>query len=383
MATNHVDLEYRSVYSRGADSLACAGEVVAGLRGADAAAVVFFAAPTHDGQRIARELEQAFPGAPVVGCTTAGEFSEAAMGDGGVSAVALPRAIVRRAVSAMGDFRDGVDEGVRKALHSLSQHWSVPLRELDPSRHVGIVLIEGMHGHEERINEILGNEAPLLSFVGGTAGDDLKFQRTEVFRGSESTANGLALLLLELDVPYTVLKTCSYEKLGKKLTITRVDDVERIVWEIDGRPAAEAYAEALGTTADRLDAAEFSTYPVALVMNDEPWIRCVQQVKNGGGLSFACRLVEGMEVEVMRNTDIIAETTSAVREAVARVGGKASGAVLFNCAWRKLEVEKKGLAREFLGSLGGVRCAGFHTYGESWLGHMNCTLTGVIFGSKN
>ncbi len=382
MAINHVDLGHRSVYSRGADTAACAREVVAGLQGTDAAAVVFFASPAHDGRRIARELKQAFPGAAVMGCTTAGEFSEAAMGDGGVSAVALPRGVVRRAMAAMGDFRGGVDEGVRGALGSLAQQAKAPLRALDPARHVGLVLIEGMHGHEERINEILGNEAPLLSFVGGTAGDDLKFQRTEVFQDAESTTNGLALLLLELDVPYTVLKTCSYEKLGKKLTITRVDAVERIVWEIDGRPAAEAYAEALGTTADRLDSAEFATYPVALLMNDEPWIRCVQQVKPGGGLSFACRLLEGMEVEVMRNTDIIAETTSAVRDAVARVGGKASGAVLFNCAWRKLEVEKKGLAKEFLGSLGGIRAAGFHTYGESWLGHMNCTLTGVIFGAR-
>lgn len=120
-----------------------------------------------------------------------------------------------------------------------------------------------------------------------------------------------------------------------------------------------------------------------LMTNDEPWIRCVQQVKKGGGLSFACRLLEGTEVEVMRNTDIIAETTSAVRDAVARVGGNASGAVLFNCAWRKLELEKKGLSKEFLGSLGGLRAAGFHTYGESWLGHMNCTLTGVVFGTKS
>lgn len=33
--------------------------------------------------------------------------------------------------------------------------------------------------------------APLLDFVGGTAGDDLGFQRTEVFRGAESTTDGL------------------------------------------------------------------------------------------------------------------------------------------------------------------------------------------------
>jgi hypothetical protein len=380
MPTNPTKREVRSVYSRATSTAACAAECVAGLRGTDAAAIVFFAAPTHDGRAIARALRQELPGVPIVGCTTAGEFNEAAMGDGGVSAIALPKGIVRRAISAIGDLSQGVDEGVRAALRSLSDGWRVSLRELDPSRYVGLVLIEGMRGQEERINEVLGNEAPLLHFVGGTAGDDLKFERTEVFRDDQSSANGMALLLLELEVPYTILKTCSYEKLGRRLTITRVDPVQRIVWEIDGRPAAEAYAEALGTTADRLTAAQFSVYPLGLMMNDEAFIRCVQQVKEGGGLSFACRLLEGVEVEVMKNTDIVAETTAAVREAVARVGGSASGAVLFNCAWRKLEIAQKGIAGEYLASLGGIPAAGFHTYGESWLGHMNCTLTGLILG---
>ena len=47
----------------------------------------------------------------------------------------------------------------------------------------------------------------------------------------------------------------------------------------------------------------------------------------------------------------------------------------------KLEIERKGIAGEYLASLGGIPAAGFHTYGESWLGHMNQTLTGIVFGT--
>ena len=62
----------------------------------------------------------------------------------------------------------------------------MPLRELDPQRFVGIALLEGAKGQEERLNEALGNVAPLLSFVGGSAGDNITFSGTWVFAEAEA-----------------------------------------------------------------------------------------------------------------------------------------------------------------------------------------------------
>ena len=370
----------RSAHTAQTDTATAVTEILAGLEGVDAAALIFFAAPTHDGAVILERLADRFPEKPVIGCTTAGEFDQNGMSDGGLTAIALPHGMINRAVAAMAEFDNGVDAAVKAAVRSLEDQANVTLRDLNPDRYVGLVLIEGMHGREERVNEVLGNAAPLLSFVGGTAGDDLKFDVTQVYSGSTTSTNGIALMLLDLAVPFTVLRTCSYEPIGRTLSITKADKEKRTVWEIDNRPAAEVYAEALGTTVEDLDFSQFATYPLGLMINGQPWIRCVQQVLDGRGLTFACQLLEGMDVEVMRSIDLVAETRTAIQQAVNQVGGTASGAVLFNCVHRKAEIEKKNLADGFIDSLGGIPSAGFHTYGESWLGHMNCTLTGVVFG---
>jgi hypothetical protein len=54
--------------------------------------------------------------------------------------------------------------------------------------------------------------------------------------------------------------------------------------------------------------------------------------------------------------------------------------VMFNCILRRLELDAKDWNDEFVATFDGIPAAGFHTYGESWLGHINQTLTAVMFG---
>ena len=82
----------------------------------------------------------------------------------------------------------------------------------------------------------------------------------------------------------------------------------------------------------------------------------------------------------MDATDLIGETAAAVTCARQALGGTASASVMFNCILRRLELDSEGLGEAFTASLGDTATAGFHNYGESWLGHVNQTLTGVMFG---
>jgi hypothetical protein len=381
MELTAVATRLRSAVSWQPDARKAAEEILEGLGDVDAAAVMFFASPAIGGEAIGQALTRHFPSATVIGCTTAGEFTERATGTGGVSAIALPRSLVRTAAAALADLDGGVDAGVTAAVAQLERQLDRPLRDLDPSRYVGFVLIDGLHGDEERVNDLLGNAAPLLSFVGGSAGDDLAFTRTTVYAEGAGHDHGAALLVLESDAPFQVVKSCSFEPMGRTFTITDADVPQRIVWELDGRPAAQVYAEAVGCGAADLGSTVFMSHPVGLMIDGRPWIRSPQQVVEGRGLKFYCQVLPQMQVELMRGTDLIAETRNDLRQAAGDLGGQVSGAVMFNCILRRLEIDQKNLGDKFVDALADIPTAGFHTYGESWLGHINQTLTAVLFGA--
>ena len=373
-----------SALSQAPDTRAAARELIdqldAQLVGAAPTAIVVFHSPAHSGTAIASALGDRYEGAQVIGCSTAGEFVERDGSVGGVSAIAMPASAVRAAYAVMAPFDRGVDAGIRAAAKLLGKMAGADLATLDPKRYVGVVLFDGLHMREEEGNEVLGAVAPQLVFVGGSAGDDLAFKETRVFHGPESTTDGAVLLLLDMAVPFTFTKTCSFRPTKHQFTITRADEKNRVVYELDGKPALEVYAKAAGTTPDKLDGSLFMKHPVGMMLDGDPWIRSPQGPTPDGGLKFYCRITEGCDVHLMQSTDLVAETKQAMARAVKEVGGRASGALLFNCILRRLELDAKNAHEGFRSAFTGIPTAGFHTYGETYLGHVNQTCTGLVFG---
>jgi hypothetical protein len=359
------------------------GTLQRGLDGKPAVAVLYFASGCYHPDDLAGPIARHFPQAAVMGCSTAGEFTDAVTGIGGISAVALPQGTLRGAIAALGDLTSDVGAGTIAAVREIEAGLGGHLRDLDPTRHLGILLVDGIHGSEELVNETLGNAAPLLDVVGGSAGDDLAFDRTWVAVGDAVSYHGIALMICEPAVPHLVVKSCSFEPSGRRLRITAADVATRTVHSFDGRPAAEAYAEAVGVPIGALDASVWMKHPVGLMIGGQPWIRSPRNVTSEGHVVFYAQIRPGMEVEVMNPTDLVSDTGALIAGARAQLQGHISGAVLFNCILRRLELDAAQASSAFLAPFGGIPVAGFHTYGESWLGHINQTLTGVVFGGPS
>jgi hypothetical protein len=371
----------RSLATANRDTAAATAELLAQLNGMQPAVIVFFASHQHDGAALSRRMKQQYPKAQVIGCTTAGEFSERGTMNGGVTALALSSDKIAKAAATLVRYERGaVDQEVMNGATKIGSAIGVAdLRSADPEKYVGIVLFDGTSGREEQVNEILGNVAPMLSFVGGSAGDGLEFKSTSVFVNDEQASNGAVLLLMESAVPFTIGKTCSFEPTEHAFRVTKADVKNRVVYEFDGKPVLEAYAKALGITPDKLDSQVFMSHPVGLMIDGEAWIRSPQCTVDGGGLKFFCNIAQGMKVRIMKSTDLVADSHRAIESARKLLGAPISGGLAFNCVLRRLEMDAKQLHEGFLDSFRGMQVSGFHTYGETWLGHINQTLTAVWF----
>ena len=97
-----------------------------GLAGQPAAVVLFFASATYDATDLAGPLAAHFPEAAVMGCSTAGEFTDTTASTGGVSAIALPTSIIASATASLVDLSTGPAQAVATAVRALEAGWRRP-----------------------------------------------------------------------------------------------------------------------------------------------------------------------------------------------------------------------------------------------------------------
>jgi hypothetical protein len=337
-------------------------------------AVIFFASSKYDPADLSRQMQAAFPDACVVGCSTAGEIAGGKMTTESVTAVFLDEEIAGQTASAVVEnLRDGVR--VSEAFSKMERQLGAPVSSLDTARYVGLILTDGLSGAEEALMEKIGDLTDIL-FVGGSAGDDLKFQRTHVMAGGEAYTNAAVLSILELKRGLDIVKTQSFRSTGKTLVATRVDEPLRLVAEFDHKPALEAYAQALGVPPAEA-AALFMKHPLGLMVDGDPFVRSPQRVDDRG-MRFYCQVKEGMELEVLAATDIVAQTRDAI-EARKATGEPITGMIDFQCILRTLQLRAEDRCRQYCAVFDGIPTAGFSTYGEAYLGHINQTSTILVF----
>lgn len=342
------------------------------------AVVVFFCSIDYNLEVLGQELKRTFS-CPIVGCTTAGEIGPSGYGDHSITAFSLesdklvvyPNLIPALNECNAASFED-IAGNVAEQINSAQQL-------LPGSKPFGFFLIDGLSLKEEQVIGQLYHRLATVPIVGGSAGGGDNFLPTAVYYDGVFQRNTATLALFVTTLPFEIFRTQHFEPTDGKLVVTKANPEQRIVYAINGRPAAQEYARCLGLSVNNLTSEVFATHPVMLKIGGEYYVRSVMQMLDDGSLKFACAIDEGLVLTMAQGVDMVQN----LRQSLDALQERMNPQVVIGCEcfFRKLEVLEKDIEQSISKIMAQHNVIGFHTYGEQINAvHVNQTFTGVAIG---
>lgn len=333
------------------------------VRGIDPNLLFLFFTSNLDASRaVLDEVNGAFSGAAIVGCSTAGEIQDVEMRDNSVALLALnmEKTEVKKVSSPIMDGADSL-EAAKKAGEALKADNLKAVFVLSPGLQVnGSDVVQGLE-------KTVGSN---VTIFGGLAGDGTAFEKTYTLNGDKLTDNEIVAVGFYGD--YFVVKTGSeggWAPFGPGRRVTKSE--KNVLFELDGKPALELYETYLGDKAAELPGSGL-LYPFAILNEDHSqsgMIRTILDIdRENKSLILAGDLEEGKMVCLMHaDTD---ELVDGAENAAKEAEGDAvsdHAAILVSCVGRKLVLaddvpEEIEVVKETLGD--SVAMAGFYSYGE-------------------
>lgn len=336
-------MKVKIAYSQETDISSIITDVKKQIGQFEAKFIQFYASSSIDPEIISKEIYKAFNNIPTIGCTSSGEIISEKMLDNSLVMMAMGAEIIEDCkIEILTDIKND-QLVVDKAFSSFSSYYGGEMAKLDTEKYVGLVLIDGLSGQEEKINERIG-DLTNVSFVGGSAGDDLKFKQTHIYANGKSYTNAAVLVLLKCNTKFEILKTQSFVSTNKKVVVTKADESTRTVMEFNGKPAVSEYASLVGVDKEKVSSA-FSRNPLGIVFEKDFFVRSPQKI-DGHNVVFYCSIMEGMELDILESRDIVPDTKKAIQDKKESLGS-ISAIVNFNCILRTLELKEKNQTEDY------------------------------------
>ena len=313
-------------------------------------------------QYLLREIQQAYPDAHLLGCSTAGEISGTRVLDDSLVATAI-------------QFEQTTLHGVRvKLKKGISDFKAGELlaQELDKVGLVHVfVLSRGVNiNGSALVAGLTRHLPPHVTITGGLSGDGTRFHETLIVWEGKPEAESIVVLGFyskRLRVSYGSLG--GWDTFGPKRLITR--SAGNMLYELDGKLALPMYKAYLGEHAQGLPATGL-LFPLCLLTPDgsDPVVRTILSVDEAQhSITFAGDMPEGMYARFMRaNFDQLVDgAVRAAKTSYETIRSSPDLAVLISCVGRKLvlkqriDEEVKGV-RAVLGDR--TVLTGFYSYGE-------------------
>jgi hypothetical protein len=308
-------------------------------------------------------LGRIYPGAHILGCSTAGEIHGTRVLDDSlvVTAVHFESTPIQGAKIKLDTVKSSREAGERLARHLKSEGLA----------HV-FVLSDGLKVNgSDLVKGLVDNLPPHVSVTGGLSGDGSRFQETLVAWDGPAEPDTVAVLGLygeRIKVGYGSLG--GWDSFGPERLITRSDG--NVLYELDGGSALELYKQYLGEHAKGLPATGL-LFPLSVRRRDAETgvVRTILSVdERHQSMTFAGDIPTGSYARLMKaNFDrLIDGAVTAAKTSSQAIGSSGVElALLVSCVGRKMvlsqriEEEVEGV-RDVVGDQ--AILAGFYSYGE-------------------
>ncbi|MDR1424397.1 MAG: FIST C-terminal domain-containing protein [Azoarcus sp.] len=366
-----IEVKFGKSFER--DAQKAVAELAAQTEGIEPDALIFFCSPKYDLAALGKAIRRTF-NCPAIGCTTAGEIlSGAGYIEGSIVCAAIASDKLAMMPVFIPDLKAFVEDPRPQALGLLDA--------LNRENCFTLFLIDGLSMLEEPIIARIAHALKGIPLIGASAGDGLDFGHTYVYHDGAFHENAAVLAVFDTSLPFVPLHIQHFVPTGERLVITEADIATRTVREINGMPAVEEYANAVGVTIDKLTPLVFAAHPVMLKIGGEYYVRSILKVNADGSLTFFCAIDTGLVLTVARHSTTLIENLEAglakVRQAIPRP------AMIFacDCILRRLEMKQYDELDKVKSVLAQYPLIGFSTYGEQFGAvHVNHTLTALVLG---
>ena len=339
-------------------------------------AVTFAFVPAGYDQDEAAAALTEWAGPGLLGCTSAGAVGPSGYSPDEIAAITLSQGDLRARTIVLRSLDD-----MAKTLATAGTQLAAARSELGEGSMFAVLLCDGLSLQEEVLAEGLRTVLGDIPLIGGSAGDDLRFERSAVLMEGHFVSGAATVTLMTTPAPWRRFRVQHHLAGDAIAVVTDADPAQRLVHSLNGRSAAAEYAALAGVGQNALGPATFSTYPLVLRAGGGEWVRSVCRAEPDGSLRLFSAAERGSVLRIGRSIDpeqALSQTLSDLDRQLAGIGGM----LVFDCILRRLEFEELHLDTRMGELLARYHGAGFSTYGEQFDGvHVNQTLVGVAFGA--
>jgi hypothetical protein len=345
-------------------------------------ALVFFSQSLVDAAALAAALRTHASSLRYAGCSTAGEITPQGLEEGHMLAILLPSSTFTAASTMVADLSSSGIDGITAEVAALRRSLRARLSD-DLGRNVfALCFIDGLSYAEEAVTSAIHWGLDDIPLIGGSAGDDLKFETTRLICNGRAASDSAVIVLVATEIPFQVFKTDNFVPTDEKLVVTASDPDHRIVREFNAANAAEEYSASVGIMPETLTPLSFASHPVVVRVGGEYYCRSIQKMNPDGSLSFFCAIDDGIVLSIAQPKGMVESTEAALNDVADRLGG-IDMVLGFDCVLRRLDAQNRQITREMSELYRSHKVIGFGTYGEQYRSmHLNQTFTGIAFGHR-